>query len=132
MRRHRQSLWTHSKLSMAVSSMSGIIILLISAVLISGFAFFFISDFRMLRYISLFPVFMGAFSGAFICGKYRRHKGMISGIKCGIIIYAIISAAGLLIFGRPANISKLLILVTAGAIGGIIGVNSKHPKNLRD
>lgn len=132
MRRHRQSLWTHSKLSMAVSSMSGIIILLISAVLISGFAFFFISDFRMLRYISLFPVFMGAFSGAFICGKYRRRKGMISGIKCGIIIYALISAAGLLISDRPANISKLLILVTAGAIGGITGVNSKHPKNLRD
>ena len=71
MRRHRQSLWTNRKLSLVVSSLLGIFFLLITAVLISGFAFLFISDFRLLRLISLIPVITGAFSGAFICGKYR-------------------------------------------------------------
>lgn len=132
MRRHRQSLWTHSKLSLAVSSLLGIFFLIVTAVLISGFAFFFISDFRLLRLISLIPVFIGAFSGGFICGKYRRHKGMLSGIKCGIVIYALISAAGIILTGKPTHIGKLLFLVIAGAMGGIMGVNSKHPKKLMD
>lgn len=132
MRRHRQSLWTNSRLSLAVSSLIGIFFLLIAAVLISGFALLFISDFRLLRLISLIPVFTGAFSGAFICGKYRRRKGLLSGIVCGIIIYALISAAGAIFTGRLTRISKLLLLVTAGAMGGITGVNSKRPKNLRD
>lgn len=132
MRRHRQSLWTNSRLSLAVSSLLGIFFLLITAVLISGFAFLFISDFRLLRLVSLIPVFTGAFSGAFICGKYRRRKGLISGIACGIIIYALIAAAGAFFTGRLTRIGKLLLLVTAGAMGGITGVNSKRPKNLRD
>lgn len=132
MRRHRQSLWTNSKLSLAVSSLLGIFFLLITAVLISGFAFLFISDFRLLRLISLIPVFTGAFSGAFICGKYRRRKGLISGVVCGIVIYVLICAAGAIFTGRLTRISKLLLLVTAGAIGGITGVNSKRPKRLRD
>ena len=132
MRRHRQSLWTNSKLSLAVSSLYGIFFLIITAFLISGFAFFFISDFRLLRLISLIPVFIGAFSGAFICGKYRRRKGMLSGIACGFIIYALIAAAGAFFTGRLTHISKLLLLVAAGAMGGITGVNSKRPKNLRD
>lgn len=132
MRRHRQSLWANSRLSLAVSSMLGILFLLITAVLISGFAFLFISDFRLLRFISLVPVFTGAFSGAFICGKYRRRKGLISGIVCGIIIYALICAAGAFFTGRPTRIGKLFLLVTAGAAGGITGVNSKRPKSLRD
>lgn len=132
MRRHRQSLWTNSKLSLAVSSLLGIFFLLITAVLISGFAFLFISDFRLLRLISLIPVFTGAFSGAFICGKYRRRKGLISGVVCGIVIYVLICTAGAIFTGRLTRISKLLLLVTAGAIGGITGVNSKRPKRLRD
>lgn len=132
MRRHRQSLWANSRLSLAVSSMLGILFLLITAVLISGFAFLFISDFRLLRFISLVPVFTGAFSGAFICGKYQRRKGLISGIVCGIIIYALICAAGAFFTGRPTRIGKLFLLVTAGAAGGITGVNSKRPKSLRD
>ena len=132
MRRHRQSLWANSRLSLAVSSMLGILFLLITAVLISGFAFLFISDFRLLRFISLVPVFTGAFSGAFICGKYRRRKGLISGIVCGIIIYALICAAGAFFTGRPTRIGTLFLLVTAGAAGGITGVNSKRPKSLRD
>lgn len=132
MRRHRQSLWTNSRLSLAVSSLLGIFFLLITAVLISGFAFLFISDFRLLRLISLIPVFTGAFSGAFICGKYRRRKGLISGVVCGIVIYVLICASGAIFTGRLTRISKLLLLVTAGAIGGITGVNSKRPKRLRD
>lgn len=132
MRRHRQSLWTNSKLSLAVSSLMGTFVLLITAILISGFAFLFISDFRLLRLISLIPVFIGAFSGAFICGKYRRRKGLISGVVCGVVIYALICAAGMIFAGRPTRMCKLLLLVTAGAVGGITGVNSKRPKRLRD
>ncbi|MBR3759933.1 MAG: TIGR04086 family membrane protein [Ruminococcus sp.] len=132
MRRHRRSIWSSSRLSMLISTVSGIIFLFVTVLAVSGFAFFFVSDFRLLRIISLLPLFTGAFSAGFIFGKYRRHKGMISGIICGLILYAVLSAAGILLSGSPSHFSKLLLLVSAGAIGGITGVNSKRPKKLRD
>ncbi len=128
MRRYHKSFWANFKLSLIFSSLFGIIFLMVGVFFISGFAFFFISDFRLLRLLSLIPVFAGAFAGAYICGKYRRSKGMLSGIVCGIIIYVFISAAGIITAGRPAHIGKLLLLAIAGAIGGVAGVNSKRPK----
>ena len=132
MRRHRRSIWSSSRLSMLVSTVSGIIFLFITVLAVSGFAFFFVSDFRLLRIISLIPLFTGAFSAGFIFGKYRRHKGMISGIICGLLLYIAVSAIVIVLSGSPSHFSKLILLSAAGAIGGITGVNSKHPRNLRD
>ncbi len=132
MRRHRRSLWSCSRLSMTVSTVLGIVFLFITVLAVSGFAFFFVSDFRLLKIISLLPLFTGAFSAGFIFGKYRRRKGMLSGIICGLLLYIIISAVGIAFSGSPAHISKLFLLTVSGAIGGITGVNSKRPKNLRD
>lgn len=132
MRRHRQSLWGNSRLSLAVTTMTGIILLLLTALLLSGFALLFISDFRMIRYISLIPLILSSFGCSFIQGKFRRRKGMISGIRSGAILYILISIAGMIFTGSPAQLSKLFILMISGALGGISGVNSKRPKNLRD
>ena len=70
----------------------------------------------------------GVVSGQ-ICGKYRRKRGLIDGIICGSILYFMIFAAGIAA-GEFTDIRKLLLLLIAGAVGGVSGVNSKRPKNL--
>lgn len=131
MRSNRQSIWTNSLLSFIASAAVGILSTLIVTALMALFAFLFISDLRAIRFISLIPLFAGAFSGSFFCGKHRRKKGLIEGIICGILLYFTLLIFGIIFAGSFAGLKKLLLLVVSGAIGGVTGVNSKRPKSLR-
>lgn len=131
MRKNRQSIWTNSLISYIASVAVGIISALIVTALIALFSFLFISDMRAIRFISLIPLFAGAFSGAFFCGKHRRRKGLIEGIICGTLLYIVLLVFGIIFIGNFTGSKKLLLLVISGAIGGVIGVNSKRPKSLR-
>ncbi|MBQ8348193.1 MAG: TIGR04086 family membrane protein [Ruminococcus sp.] len=131
MRSNRQSIWTNSLLSFIASAAVGILSTLIITALTALFAFLFISDLRAIRFISLIPLFTGAFSGSFFCGKHRRKKGLIEGIICGVLLYLALLVFGIVFTGSLAGLKKLLLLVVSGAIGGVTGVNSKRPKSLR-
>lgn len=131
MRSNRQSIWTNSLLSFIASAAVGILSTLIITALTALFAFLFISDLRAIRFISLIPLFTGAFSGSFFCGKHRRKKGLIEGIICGVSLYIVLLTFGIVFTGSFAGLKKLLLLVISGAIGGVTGVNSKRPKSLR-
>jgi putative membrane protein (TIGR04086 family) len=71
------------------------------------------------------------FSG-FLCGKYRRKRGLLEGVLCGFVIYVIMLTAGSFCFGffSCLNIKKLLLSALCGAIGGVFGVNTKYPESL--
>ncbi len=131
MRSNRQSIWTNSLLSFIASAAVGILSTLIITALTALFAFLFISDLSAIRFISLIPLFTGAFSGSFFCGKHRRKKGLIEGIICGVLLYLALLVFGIVFTGSLAGLKKLLLLVVSGAIGGVTGVNSKRPKSLR-
>ena len=131
MRSNRQSIWTNSLLSFIASAAVGILSTLIITALTALFAFLFISDLRAIRFISLIPLFTGAFSGSFFCGKHRRKKGLIEGIICGVLLYLALLVFGIVFTGSLAGLKKLLLLVVSGAVGGVTGVNSKRPKSLR-
>ncbi len=129
MRRHRQSLWTNTFFSFAVPVSAGIACILLCSVIFSVLAFFVFGNMMFADIFTILSLSAGGVSSGWICGKYRRHRGLIDGIICGCALYAIIFVTGD-IFGEIADIRKLLLLVVAGAIGGISGVNSKRPKNL--
>lgn len=73
----------------------------------------------------------GAFSGSYIASKRRRQNGMLIGIAVGLIIYSCILIAGIIYTRSSGGIGflpKLIIAVICGAIGGILGVNSKQKR----
>ncbi len=68
----------------------------------------------------------GGFLSGFIYGTRKRHKGLINGAMCGVIMYAAVFIAGIIYLKGipPFRLLRILPLLTAaGAIGGVIGVN---------
>ncbi len=129
MRRHRQSLWTNTFFSFAVPVSAGIVCIILCSVIFSALAFFVFGNMMFANIFTVLSLSVGGFSSGYLCGKYRRHRGLIDGIICGCALYAIIFAVGN-ISGEFTDIKKLLLLVVAGAVGGVSGVNSKRPKSL--
>lgn len=73
----------------------------------------------------------GACSGGFAGAKKRQKNGMLVGIVTGTAIFAIIFLLSLIFAKTAVSISagtKLILAVVFGAIGGVIGVNSKNRK----
>ena len=71
----------------------------------------------------------GCFAAAFTVAKRRRRDGIISGLCCGAAVFAVIFLLGIIFAGSfsvGGFITKILVIGTCSAIGGIIGVNSKQ------
>lgn len=130
MHKYRRSIWTNTLPSIALSSLFGSLCGLISALIFSAFVFFFMDDWKFIGILSSAALVTSGFSGAFLCGKYRRRRGITEGMICGIIIFALLFILGTLIFGKVPGIKKLALLTVSGMLGGVSGVNSKRPKNL--
>jgi putative membrane protein (TIGR04086 family) len=76
----------------------------------------------MISAVIIFGGFCGGFSGARISGE----KGIVCGMLSGVIIFAAVWIIGGILsvggFGISA-ITKALMIILSGSIGGIIGVN---------
>lgn len=76
----------------------------------------------------------GAYVGGFISAKRRRKNGLLMGILCGVFIFFVIFVLSLLFAktaGEMNGSSKLVLTLIFGAIGGVVGVNSKNNKFYR-
>ena len=132
MRRQRESLWSSWIFGMLVSVLAGVVCMAAGAVLSASILYFVMRDTGMTRAFAGASLSAGAYIAAFICGKYRRRKGLICGILCGAFLYIIIYALAIIFTGESAGIKKLLLLTAFGAAGGVAGVNSKRPKKYWD
>lgn len=130
MHRYRRSIWTNTLPSLVLSSLFGSICGFVSALTFSAFVFLFMDDWKFTDIFSSAALVIAGFSGAFLCGKYRRKRGIAEGLLCGIIIFALLSALGAAALGKAPGIRKLLLLAVSGVVGGVSGVNSKRPKSL--
>ena len=69
---------------------------------------------------------IGGFAGGFFSGLLSKEKGFLCGFLSGILFFLIIWLFGCLWeSGEPGieAVFKIVILSTAGIIGGILGVN---------
>jgi putative membrane protein (TIGR04086 family) len=74
---------------------------------------------------------VGAYSGGYISSRRRRQNGLITGLICGVIIYLVIFLVGVILSRVSISFgffSKLIMVIACGAIGGVIGVNSKKKR----
>ena len=132
MRRHRKSLWTSSWLSAAAAVLTGLVCTVGASAVLAALLFYVMKDMAMAGAFAGTALALGAYSGAFVYGRYRRRRGLFGGSLCGAVMYLVISVAAIAATGEVTGIKKLLLLTVFGAAGGVAGVNSKRPKNLRD
>lgn len=70
----------------------------------------------------------GCFAAAFTAAKQRGRKGLLSGLCCGGIAFAVIFLLGIIFagsFSAGGFVSKMLTIAACSAAGGMLGVNSK-------
>lgn len=78
--------------------------------------------------IMLISAGIGAFTGGYSSARIARKSGMFYGMICSFIMFIFIFTAGLVSVRDSLTmltIIRLLIMLTCGSIGGIIGVNKK-------
>ena len=84
-------------------------------------------DESVMSVFTALALFIGAYVGGYISAKNRHKNGLLMGICCGLFMFLVILAVGTVIsshsngYGAPV---KFIITVTAGGVGGLVGVNS--------
>ena len=73
----------------------------------------------------------GGYAGGFTSARRRRKNGLLSGLLTGAVMFALIFLIGM-IFARTAvglgALSKFILTLLFGAIGGVVGVNCRRGK----
>ncbi|GHU54453.1 hypothetical protein FACS1894132_09110 [Clostridia bacterium] len=70
----------------------------------------------------------GCFAAGYTASKNRRKNGLKTGLFVGVIIYGIVYLLGVFTLQNFVGFSlftKLIIVLIAACLGGILGVNSK-------
>ncbi len=72
---------------------------------------------------------IGSFAGSYFLSSKKGNKGYICGLTDGLITFLVVSIIGLIVNKGNITINTLfhlIIIVLAGVIGGILGVNRKN------
>lgn len=130
MGRHGQSLWTNTLFSFAVPIAAGAVCAGACCVFFSALTFFVLETMQFTGVFTAVSAAAGGLVSGYICGKYRRRRGLADGIICGGVLGLLLATAAVAVWGDLPELWKLILLIVAGAVGGVMGVNSKRPKNL--
>lgn len=131
---HRRRKSSRKRLSLGVLPYAavGLAVLAAAATLSAALTFFVLGSCEYIGFFAAASEVVGACSGAMLCGKYRRRHGLAEGAVVGALMYAVVSVIGIILFGSLKSIPSLLRYVVAGACGGVRGVNSPRPKEVRN
>ncbi len=72
---------------------------------------------------------VGSFLAGLVAARLARQNGLLLGALCGSVLYLLVLAAGLLHYagvGIGFAAVKAGMMLVAGALGGILGVNRRH------
>lgn len=114
----------------AVFGLVAIIIALMLIALIMSFGILPISAAPALASVS---VAIGAFFGGFISAKKLGKNGILVGALCGAVLFALFTIIGLATFSSAPSAStliRLIVFITASAVGGIVGVGGNDKRKI--
>ena len=79
--------------------------------------------------VAILTFVAGGFVAGFVCSACSRERGLLLGLCCGAGLFLILSLASIAVdgvsFGMVA-LTKLIAVIFAAALGGVIGVNKKR------
>lgn len=82
----------------------------------------------LLTLIAVLIIVFNCYLSAYISTQHDRNNGIVQGLKCGIINFIMILLVSLILgnfsFSNTFAL-KLILCIFSGAIGGIVGVNTK-------
>lgn len=81
--------------------------------------------------LSTIALCIGGYCGGYMSARKRRKNGLFMGVISGIVIFMIIVIIGTIFANTALSLSaggKLILTMICGAVGGIIGVNTKHKR----
>lgn len=114
----------------AVFGLVAIIITLMLIALIMSFGILPISSAPALASVS---VAVGAFFAGFIAAKKFGKNGILVGALCGAVLFALFTLIGLAAFSTAPSAStliRLIVFITASAVGGIVGVGGNDKRKI--
>lgn len=133
--RNKKGLWTNIFIWSFICAVSGFAVCLAVLVLFSVLLYYTTDVIKSFTVFSSVSLIVGSFSGGFMCGLCRRRNGLYEGIFCGFIIYLLLLIIGVIYFHSFENlmsILKFLLCVIPSAAGGVIGVNHKRPRSIKE
>lgn len=83
--------------------------------------------------VSSIAIAAGSFFGGLSAAKKLGKNGLIAGAICGFLLFILLTLIGIAAFKSAPGSStliRLLIFVTSGAIGGIIGVGNSDKRKI--
>ncbi|MBO5105569.1 MAG: TIGR04086 family membrane protein [Clostridia bacterium] len=83
--------------------------------------------------VASLSIAVGAFFGGYFAAKKLAKNGLIIGALCGFAMFLLFTLIGIAAFGTAPSTStliRLLIFMTSGAIGGIIGVGNADKRKI--
>lgn len=86
---------------------------------------------KIISVMSGIALCVGAYAGGYISAKKRRKNGLFMGVLCGLFMFLIILIIGSVFIKAISGCSpsvKLVLTLICGAVGGIVGVNSKSSR----
>lgn len=111
-----------------ISIFAGVGALALASVFLSFFAAWGDMSAGTVKAMSGAALAAGCFACSFVSANRRRRKGLLSGLICGAAVFCltlIIGAFTVRIFSAGGFFCKLLIVLSASALGGLKGVNTR-------
>ncbi|GAV26106.1 hypothetical protein ciss_20390 [Carboxydothermus islandicus] len=101
--------------------------LLFTGTIFAVIFYYFITNFAWWTALSFAILFISLLAGGFAASRRAQKKGLWHGLLLGIIFIIIFLIASAVLFHTPFSwvsfFEKSLIILLAGAIGGILGVS---------
>ena len=105
-----------------------IIPILIITLILTIFNYFSIMNYTTLKILEYILLFISIFIGSFILGKSSKKKGILEGVKFGLIIVIFILLLNLIAFNTSFNIKTFIyysMIMITSIIGSVLGINKK-------
>lgn len=86
---------------------------------------------KVIKLLSTVALGVGTYFGGYICSKRKHNKGIYRGALCGFIMFCMIVIIGAIFANTVLSFSvtsKFVLTLVCGAIGGIVGANSKFKR----
>lgn len=84
---------------------------------------------KVVKLLSTVALGVGTYFGGYICSRRKHNKGIYRGALCGFMMFCVIVIFGAIFADTVLSFSatsKLVLTLVCGAIGGIVGANSKY------
>ena len=78
--------------------------------------------------MALAAAVLGCMAAGFLCARLSGRGGLLHGLLCGLVVFVIVCGAGMAALGgSPGWLLgiKLVIFLLSGAIGGVLGINTR-------